>query len=38
MWQVVTVERFDDWFLSLNADEQKACWWASLNYRNFALC
>lgn len=24
MWQVVTVERFDDWFLSLNGDEQKS--------------
>ncbi|QGH62259.1 type II toxin-antitoxin system RelE/ParE family toxin [Serratia proteamaculans] len=24
MWQVVTVERFDNWFLSLNDDEQKS--------------
>ncbi|CAI1114357.1 type II toxin-antitoxin system RelE/ParE family toxin [Serratia liquefaciens] len=24
MWQIVTVERFDSWFLSLNNDQQKS--------------
>jgi hypothetical protein len=24
MWQVITVERFDNWFLSLSRDEQKS--------------
>ncbi|CAI2472302.1 Uncharacterized protein conserved in bacteria [Serratia liquefaciens] len=24
MWQVVTVKRFDNWFLSLNSDQQKS--------------
>ncbi|MFN1148753.1 type II toxin-antitoxin system RelE/ParE family toxin [Serratia liquefaciens] len=24
MWQIVTVERFDSWFLSLNSDQQKS--------------
>lgn len=36
MWQVVTVERFDDWFLALNNAQQTSILAAIFKYRRSA--